>query len=105
MKRMEKCVKIEYLLQGLMRGILCAIATWTFAQQVEKCVTKLRKSPFCCGKMRKMSIYFRWGMVVEEFRIAQSKILATQHHFVATTEKVSRGYLCNVVLIDEELIM
>lgn len=59
MKRMEKCVKIEYLLQGLMRGILCAIATWTFAQQVEKCVTKLRKSPFCCGKMRKMSTYFR----------------------------------------------
>ena len=44
-------------------------------------------------------------MVVEEFRIAQSIIQARQHNFAATTEKVSRGYLCNVVLIDEELIM
>ena len=46
----------------------------------------------------------RWGMVVEGFRIAQSKIQARQHNFAATTEKVSRGYLCNVAVIDEELM-
>lgn len=40
-----------------------------------------------------------WGMAVEEFRIAQSIIQARQHHFVATTEKASRGDLCHDVLI------
>ena len=58
-RRMENCLNMEYLLQGLKCVILLAIATWTFANQVEICLLKFGIIPFYCGKMPKMSIYFR----------------------------------------------